>query len=126
MSGGGKPRHIELVRKLKVGERLFAYVSGSGFVGFGEVTAEAVPRANFVPHGQTRRLLELPRSGAIPPDRLNDPNRWEWCVGVRWIRAVDRSQGVLKSRGPRSTLGRIRQPELVAELLKLLGCNADD
>ena len=59
VAGGGK-QWINDVKKLKVGDKLFAYLSGHGYVGLGDVTAEAVPFNDFVPSGSNQPLPNLP------------------------------------------------------------------
>ena len=116
LAGGGK-RWIELVRKLRKGDQVFAYLTGHGYVGLGEVTAEAVPFKDFVPTGQHRTLMNLPLVAQPQSERLDDPERWDLCAAVKWIKAVNRDQAVLKKRGGRGTLYRIKQPDLVEELM---------
>lgn len=120
IAGGGGP-WIDAIRKLKTGDKLFAYLSGHGYVGLGEVTHEAVPQKDFVPPGQPKRLVDLPLTAKLQRDRMNDAERCDWCAGVRWIHAVARNDAVLKSRARRSTLEQIKKPALVAELLKHFG-----
>ena len=115
-AGGGK-RYLDDAKKLKVGDKVFAYLSGHGYVGLGEVTSEAVPFKDFVPSGESRPLPRLSLQGQLRPERLNDPEKWDLCVAVRWIRAVGRKEAVLKNRARMGTLSRIRQPELVTALL---------
>jgi hypothetical protein len=126
MLAGGGEKWIRDAQKLKVGDKLFAYLSGHGYVGFGVVTAEAVPMKDFVPAGQSKPILELPLTARVQRDRMNDPGRADWCAAVRWIRAVDRDKAVLKSHARRSTLEQIRKPELVADLLRQFGVNEEE
>lgn len=121
MLAGGGEKWIRDAQKLKVGDKLFAYLSGHGYVGLGVVTAEAVPMKDFVPAGQSKPILELPLTARVQRDRMNDPGRADWCAAVRWIRAVDRDKAVLKSHARRSTLEQIKKPELVADLLRQFG-----
>jgi hypothetical protein len=121
MQAGGGRRYIEAVKKLKVGDKVFAYLSGHGYVGLAEVTAEAVPFKDFIPTGQDKPLPELPLVAKLPPNSLDDPEKWDLCAEVKWIAAVGRDQGVLKSRAHLGTLSRIKQPDLVAELLRHFG-----
>lgn len=125
MSAGGGQRYVEGVRKLRVGDRLFAYLSGHGYVGLGEVIAEAVPEDEFVPPGQDRRLVDLPRRARANRAQHPDPAFGEWYAAVRWINAVEREQAVLKNKFRRGTIERIRQPDLVAELLTHFGTPGD-
>lgn len=99
---------------------MFAYLSGHGYVGLGEVIAEAVPQQDFVPPGQSTRLIELPLTAMIRPERWQDPEKCDWCAAVRWTYAVDRHQAVLRSRFPQPTFPPIKQPALVEELLAAL------
>lgn len=121
MLAGGGEKWIRDAQKLKVGDKLFAYLSGHGYVGLGVVTAEAVPMKDFVPAGQSKPILELPLTARVQRDRMNDPGRADWCAAVRWIRVVDRDNAVLKSHARRSTLEQIKKPELVADLLRQFG-----
>jgi hypothetical protein len=125
MSAGGSKKFQDNARALKVGDKVFAYLSGHGYVGLGEVIAEAVPEKDFVPPGQIKRLLELPligRQNAKQKKEWNDdPNGCDWCAAVKWIHKVDRQQAVLKNRSRRSTFSPIKQPDLVDELLKAFG-----
>jgi hypothetical protein len=126
MLAGGGEKWIRDAQKLKVGDKLFAYLSGHGYVGLGVVTAEAVPMKDFVPAGQSKPILELPLTARVQRDRMNDPGRADWCAAVRWVRAVDRDKAVLKSHARRSTLEQIRKPELVADLLRQFGVSEDE
>jgi len=117
LAGGGE-RYINFAKKLRVGDKVFAYLSQHGYVGLGEVTAEAVPFKDFVPAGQGKTLSELPLKATYQRERMNNPENWDLCAAIKWVKAVDRDQGVLKSRARNGTLNRIRQADLVAELLK--------
>lgn len=121
MRAGGGKRYFDAVKKLKVGDKVFAYLSGHGYVGLGEVTAEAVPFKDFTPADQGKPLPELPLVAKRQADRLDDPGGWDLCAAVKWIKAVGRDEGVLKSRAHMGTVSRIKQPDLVAELLKHFG-----
>lgn len=124
MLAGGGEKWINDVRKLRVGDRVFAYLSRFGYVGVGDVVSEAVPFNDFVPPGERRKLKDLPLRAKVQVERMKDPERTDWCAGVRWIRALERDEAVLKNRARRSTVERIRHPEFAAELLSALG--ADD
>lgn len=125
MVAGSGPKYIDYIRRLKPGHLLFAYANGSGYVGLGRVSAEAVPMREFVPVGQKSRLIDLPLT--TPPSELTltQPEHGDWCVAVEWLHSRERSRGVLKDRSRRGTLGRIRQPNLVDELLKEFGVSRE-
>jgi hypothetical protein len=115
LSAGGNEQYQSYPKRLKIGDRVFAYLSGHGYVGLGEVIGEAVPQKDFMPPGHHRRLLDLPMTATVRP-AWQDPAICDWCVGVRWIHAVPRDRAVLKHRFRRLTFQPIRQPRLVDEL----------
>ena len=117
IAGGGK-QWIDQIKRLSVGDKIFAYASGCGYVGFGEVVAPAIPEKDFVPVGEKKRLIELP-TVAKPSSRINDADTCDWCVAVKWFHTLDRTNGVLKNHSRRSTVEQIRRPELVDDLLKV-------
>lgn len=107
MLAGGGERWINFAKKLRVGDKVFAYKTESGYVGLGVVTAEAVPFKDFVPKGQTQPLSQLPLTAKYQKERMSDPERWDMCAGVQWIKAVPSAEAVSKSRALRGTLNRI-------------------
>lgn len=123
MLAGGGDKWINDVRKLRVGDKVFAYLSRCGYVGVGEVVVEAVPFNDFKPVGESKKLKDLPLKAKVQTARMTDPDRADWCAAIRWIRALDRDDAVLKNRARRSTVERIKQPELVSELLEALGAS---
>jgi hypothetical protein len=46
--------------RLSIGDKVYAYLNGAGYVGGGEVTSAAVPAVSFVPSGSDKPLRELP------------------------------------------------------------------
>jgi hypothetical protein len=120
MSAGGGEEYQGFVRSLKVGNKVFAYLSGHGYVGLGEVIAEAVPQEVFVPPGQSKRLVDLPTTATLQREHVQNLEQCDWCAAVRWIYAVDREHAVLKSRFRRPTFQPIKQKALVGQLLDAL------
>lgn len=88
-AGGGEVYSRPLYR-LSVGDRLFAYDKGKGYIGYGEVTAEAIPAADFMtPDGP---LLNQP---LVQPGmrRQGEPEECaEHTVAVTWRKTVDPAQ----------------------------------
>lgn len=118
MAAGGGEQYRRAIRRLKVGDKLFAYLSGHGYVGFGEVTAESEPFNNFVPEGQREPLPNLPLTRNCEEERTTNPEQLFLCVKVRWIKVFERAQAALKDLYYIGTLNKIRQPERVVELLR--------
>lgn len=90
LSAGGNEQYQSYVRSLAPGDKVFAYLSGHGYVGLAEVLSEAVPQHAFVPPGQTVPLVTLPLTAKVRAERLQDPETCDWCVAVRWLHVRNR------------------------------------
>ncbi len=79
------------LKKLKVGDKVFAYRKAAGYVGFGEVIKEAVMAKDFIIDGDTP-LLDVPLTQEGTKHNSEDPDLCEWCVGVKWCKAFSREE----------------------------------
>lgn len=120
---GGQETYIRKAKKLRQDDKLFAYLSGHGYVGYGIVTAEAVPFNDFRPAGHKERLADLPLT-RTEPERMSDPERWDLCIGIKWVKTLPRDAAV-KDNARNGTLSRFRQPDLVERLLKAFDPQSD-
>jgi Flp pilus assembly protein TadD len=83
----------EALLKLSPGDRIFAYFKGSGYVGFGEVTAAAVMIRDFqLPDGTA--LLSAGLRAPLAGEHPDDPDRCEWAAAVRWIKTLPRHAAI--------------------------------
>ena len=89
VSAGGDEKYSRPLQRLKLGDRLFAYIKGHGYVGFGQVTQERVPAAEFIPDGQGKPLPQLDLKSPVRADPPRDGSE-EYAVGVCWIDSVDK------------------------------------
>jgi hypothetical protein len=89
ISAGGAPKYSKQLRRLHVGNAVFAYLKEHGYVGFGEVVSEAIPIRHFFIPGTLTRLSEVPLENAKVLHELDDPKRCEWAVGIRWMATRD-------------------------------------
>ena len=90
ISAGGGPRWISAIRKLQIGDKIFAYIKGSGYVGFGIVEEEAVPVSDYEFNGK------------LIVDALPDEHPWksqyatlksgEWLSKVKWVKTFTKDQ----------------------------------
>ena len=88
VSGGQGTRWRDFMRKLEIGDRIFAYVSGRGYVGYGEVTQEAVMARDFhLANGTALMQQDLKGTGHLR--NINDEERADYVVGVNWKRTLD-------------------------------------
>jgi hypothetical protein len=74
------------LKKLKIGDRVFAYMKGEGYTGYGEVTKAAVMIKDFVPEKESLPLLSLPLKASMPSDNKDNPELSEYVVGVAWTK----------------------------------------
>src|SRR5262249_31400718 len=89
--------------------KVFAYMKGNGYVGFGEVDQPAAMVRDFVPAGQTAPLLELPLAQEKMKHHPDDPDLAEWAVGVKWSKTFPRDQ-------PRRLAGAFANQNIVCKL----------
>jgi len=87
ISAGQGTKYSHFLKRLKVGDKLFAYMKGLGYVGYGEVTREAVMIKDAFVERESKRLLELPLQAKLANEHSDDPELSEWTVGVKWIRS---------------------------------------
>lgn len=89
ISAGGKPRWINMLKKLKKGDQFFAFIKGKGYVGYGTVKEEVVPLKNY-------KINDKLMIDNFPDDhpwkRKEDP-RDEWLVKVNWIKIYKEEDG---------------------------------
>jgi hypothetical protein len=126
LGAGGGERYSQALRKLQVGDQIFAYMKGLGYVGFGEVTEEARPAAEMrLEDGAP--LLEHPMKAPQAANFGEDPTKAEWAVRVRWIRTFPREQartfsGVFANQ---NIVCKLRHPETVAFVEREFGVVKD-
>jgi hypothetical protein len=92
LGAGQGEKYSRPLRHLKVGDKLFAYMKGLGYVGYGEVVKEALPIRDFVVESLGKPILDLPLQAPRPAENKESPGESEWAVGVRWMKSVPRDQ----------------------------------
>lgn len=90
ISAGGGEFYSNQLKKLKCGNKFFAYMKGLGYVGYGEVIIEAQPIDDFIvsdTDGKKLSELELMTKNIL---RNHDNIKTEWIVGVKWTKIFKR------------------------------------
>lgn len=82
IAAGQGEKYSKPLKKLQAGDRLFAYMKGLGYVGYGEVTEEAQPIAD-VRLEDGSLLLERPLRAPKAQENADDPRLSEWVVRVK-------------------------------------------
>lgn len=116
---GGGPRYRKVMERYKVGDILYAYVNGKGYVGVGKVTHKAIPFLEArLPDGS--KLWEMPLAGTYAVSDKKDDT--EWVVLVEWEVAVPKEKACREVFITPATTGRIyeRRAEMMNKVLETL------
>jgi len=87
---GGGVWYTRTLQLLNPGDRVWVKVPGHGFVGVARVTGPAQPVTAFkatTPSGE-RPILDVAKGAKYHSQFLNDPERCEYFVPVRWLQTV--------------------------------------
>lgn len=90
-AGQGK-RYSSALHRLSVGDKIYAYMKGLGYVGFGEVISPAVMIRDFIVSESNIPLLDAGLKAERPDENSDDEELSEWVVDVKWIKTVPKSQ----------------------------------
>ena len=88
--GGGGAWYSKTLQLLNPADRVWVKAPGYGFVGVARVTGRAQPARTFkvtTPSGELP-VLEVAKGGEYHREFLNDPERCEYFVPVRWLQTV--------------------------------------
>ena len=92
LGAGQGQKYSRPLAHLKVGDKVFAYMRGLGYVGFGEVTKAAIPVKDFTVNSVGKPLLGLPLQAPRADENKESPDLAEWAVGVRWLKVYPREE----------------------------------
>lgn len=95
ISAGGGAWYSRTLKLLSSGDRIWVKVPGEGFVGVGRVTGQAQPAGSFnvkTPVGDVP-VLDVAKRGTYHRG-IDDPERCEYFVPVRWLQTVSLDKGV--------------------------------
>jgi Endonuclease NucS len=91
--GAGQGRKFsQALKRLSVGDKIYAYMKGHGYVGFGEVVSPAEMIRDFVVLDTQVPLLNAGLTALRAGENSDDESLSEWVVGVRWNNAVAKNQ----------------------------------
>ena len=88
--GGGAPWYSRTLQLLNPEDRVWVKVPGSGFVGVGRVIGTAQAARDFCvkADGEEKPLLDVATRANYHREFVNDPERCEYFVPVRWAQTV--------------------------------------
>jgi hypothetical protein len=76
--------YSKALKRLKVGDRIFAYQKNFGYLGYGVVSKVAVMIKDFIVESESKPLLDLELKAPRIAENKDDPGLSEWVVGVTW------------------------------------------
>lgn len=96
ISAGGGTWYSNTLNLLSVGDRVWVKAPGYGFVGFGEVIGPREPITTFMVTTREgeRGASEVLTGGTYHREHLDDPERMEYFLPVRWLHSVPLEEAV--------------------------------
>ena len=131
LNAGGGSWYWKPLRNLEPGHRVFAYVSGAGYVGIGRVTGKVIPPrdADVEIEGRPQPLLDQPDVSAAwnQGAASEDSKVTEMVVPVEWLaaRPVEEAfweKGLFASQ---VTACKLRDAHTIETVESAFGLNAD-
>lgn len=96
LSAGGGAWFSNTLKLLSAGDRVWVKAPGYGFAGVARVTGPAQPASSFEIDTLQGKMpaLEVLKAGHYHREFVNDPDRCEYFVPVKWLQTVPLEQGV--------------------------------
>ncbi len=90
ISAGGGRWYSQTLRMLSPGDRIWVNIPKTGYVGVGEVTEAVTPAEDFNVRTAEREqpCLEVLKHADLYKQKIQDPEKAEYFVRVRWIDTV--------------------------------------
>ncbi len=90
VAAGGGSFYSKRLDQLSIGDKIFAYDKGNGYIGYGTVTSEKTPACLF--ETQNGLLLDQQLEAKGFDHDSNDPDLAEYVVGVNWHKTFEPGQ----------------------------------
>jgi hypothetical protein len=125
VQAGGGPFYSGRLDQLSVGDKIFVYHKGAGYIGYGVVNSPKVLASQF--ETANGPLFEQPLDGPAIKSRSSDPDLAEYVVGVEWKRTFDADdprtfRGIFANQ---NVVCRLRDPATVDFLIQEFGVEAE-
>ncbi len=92
ISAGQGSVYSNALKNLNVGSTIYAYISGLGYVGQGEVIKQAVPIKEFTVGQENTPLLNVKLRAEKPAENSDNLELSEWVVGVKWLKTFPKQE----------------------------------
>ncbi|WP_228024803.1 hypothetical protein [cf. Phormidesmis sp. LEGE 11477] len=120
ISAGGGARYRRALQKLKLGDTVYAYITGSGYVGAGKVSSIAVPIDKFITQPHNTPLVKRELATTNINNQLNKLDT-DWVAGIAWSKIFDRENASRKTEHYITTACEIQDDKRLASLRKTFG-----
>jgi len=123
LSAGQGVRYSRPLQQLSIGDKVFAYMKGIGYVGHGEVADNAVMIKDFIDTASSKSLLSMPLKAPKANENRDNPELSEWAVRIKWLKTYPRAEaksfkGVFANQ---NIVCKLRHEETIAFLKKEFG-----
>lgn len=126
LSAGGGPRWMKAIKKLKPGDKVFAYIKGEGYVGHGIVKEEAVPVTEYEFEGE-KLMDSLPEEHPwkIPPEKVENA---EWMAKIEWLKTVSKENAkwIINGFANQNVVCKLRDKRTFDFLVKAFEIDPED
>jgi hypothetical protein len=119
ISAGQHQKYSRCLMKLKIGDVVYAYLNKHGYVGFGEIIAEARMAKDV--QLEDGPLLEQAIRGTFLTKNSDDPTLCEYVVRINWFKTCDRGNAVHFDSAPRNLVCNLADTERLAILRQRFG-----
>ena len=92
LSAGGGKKYSRPLERLEVGDEIFVYNAGEGYLGHGIVTSESQPASDF--ETEYGPLFDQDIEGKGILREGEGPDNAEYAVGVNWTSTVERDKAL--------------------------------
>lgn len=85
IGAGQGTRYSNALKRLNIGDKIFAYMKGFGYVGFGEIQNKAIMIKDFLTD-DGKLLLDCELKSERPSDNHDNEELSEYVVKIRWLK----------------------------------------
>ena len=85
-------KYSDAIKRLNVGDKIYAYISRMGYVGYGIVKKEAVPIKEYIVDKKSKTLFEVPLKQKNVLQNYENLELSEWVVGINWLKTFSREE----------------------------------
>lgn len=109
------------MQRLRLGDTVYAYITGSGYVGAGKVVRAAVPIDKFTTQPHNTPLLKRDLVTSEINNQPDNPDFTDWVASIEWFKTFERKQASKTTGHYIATACEIQNLNRLASLRKTFG-----